>query len=256
MTAPYASVLVVVPTLGERLDYLAQTFDSLAAQDHPGLSVVVVGPATASDARALAGRFGFAYADEQGRSLSDAINQGWATAEADVLAWIGDDDLLEPGAVSRATAALGADRSASMVYGRCRYIDGDGAEIFVARPGRFGAWFARYGKDFIPQPGSFQRATSVRAVGGVDPTLRFAMDLDLFLKLRTAGRLVYLPHVQASFRLHDASLTMSNPDPGVESEAVRRRYMGRAALTSRPVVAPVLEGVARVWSALQWRHVL
>ena len=253
------SVLLVVPTLGERLDYLEQTLASIAAQEHAGLSVLVVGPGTGDGARGLAERFGHRYVDETGRSLSAAIVQGWAETEAlraDVLAWLGDDDLLAPGAVARATAALAEHPDAPMVYGRCRYIDADGTEIFTARPGRIAVWFSRFGQDVIPQPGSFQRASAVRAVGGVDAGLRYAMDLDLFLRLRREGRFVYLPHTQAAFRLHPTSLTMSNAEPGVEAAMVRERYLGPVGRALLPVSRPVFRVAAKVWAALQWRHLV
>ena len=128
------------------------------------------GPPRAATPRRCADRYGFRWIDEAGRSLSAAINQGWADAD-DATSWRGSATTTcsPPVRSTRACEALVRKPRAPMVYGRCQYIDADGAEIFVARPGRFAVWFSRFGQDVIPQPGSFQRASAVRDVGGDRP---------------------------------------------------------------------------------------
>jgi hypothetical protein len=81
------------------------------------------------------------------------------------------------------------------------------------------------------------RLADFRAVGGLDETLRFAMDLDLLLKLRRRGRLVAVDRPVSSFRWHASSLTVSDRTASLaESEQVKRRYL-----------APTLRLLAPVW---------
>ena len=221
-----AEVLVVVPTLGTRPDYIAETFDSLDAQAGVRLTVAVVAPAGADAVRAECERRGYTFVAQSGRGISNAINEGWLAAGkgAEFWAWLGDDDLLTRDSLRLATEHLRRRSGAAMVFGRCRYIDDAGRLLFEVHPGRLAAVLLRWGPDLVPQPGSLARASAVRAVGLLDESLRFAMDLDLFLRLRAQGTIDYLPAALGAFRWHAGSTTVLGPTASdAEARQVRRR---------------------------------
>ena len=183
MSAP---VLLVVPTLGRRLDFLQQTLDSIAAQD-VAADVVLVTPRDATAARDLAAERGARVVDDPG-SLPAAVNVGVATAGPDhrYVNWIGDDDLLAPGSLASTTRALSADPGRVVAYGACAYIDDQGRHLWTSQAGRWAQRILPWGPDLIPQPGMLVRLDAWQAVGGVDASLRFAFDLDLLLKVSVA----------------------------------------------------------------------
>lgn len=228
---PAVDVCVVVPTLGQRPDYLRLTLDSLQGQRGVGVRVVVVAPASAQAVREECARRGIDFVAQTGRGMSQAINQGWVTRGegAEFWAWLGDDDLLPQGSLEAAVAALRRSPRAAMAYGRCAYIDAEGGTLFEARPGRFASWLLRWGPDLVAQPGSLARASVVRESGLLDERLRFAMDLELFLRLKDAGGLVYVPRTLAAFRWHEGSTTVGDPGASdAEAREVRRRtWVGR-----------------------------
>jgi GT2 family glycosyltransferase len=230
----------VVPSLGARPELLRRTLASIRDQALPGVHCVVVAgsevPGLAADVAGL----GAELVLQRTPGLSQAINEGWAHrgAEFDAWTWLGDDDELLPGSLLRSTGALVERPSASMVYGRCRYVDVDGRALWTARPGRFAAAIAPWGPNLIPQPGSLLRAAAVRRAGVLDPTLRYAMDIDLFLRLRRVGELVYVPHELALFRWHEGSTTVAN-------QAASDRELAAVLARYRPVPAPWWEGAAR-----------
>lgn len=228
------TTLIVVPTLGERMDLLDACLASVLGQDTPLRLVVVTTPARLDAVRALVEDRG-SVVPQQRPGLSAAINIGWESARAgeSLFAWIGDDDLLEPGSLERATAVLHRNPNASMVYGACRIIDQDGYELFVSRPGRLeSSWLLEYGSNLIAQPGTVFRRAAVDAVGPLDESLKLAMDLDLFLRLRRWGPLVRTGHVLASYRRHEDTLTLTNFDLSrQEARMVQRR-------TRRPLPVP------------------
>jgi GT2 family glycosyltransferase len=230
-------VRIVVPTLGHRPEYLLQTLASVRAQDLP-VDLVVVCPPAAGDARSAAERHDARVLDDPG-SLSAAVNMGLSlpAGSATYGNWIGDDDLLLPGSLAATAAALDGDGGAVAAFGACTYIDEQGRELWVSRAGRAAAWLLPWGPDLVPQPGMLFRLADFRAVGGLDETLRFAMDLDLLLKLRRRGRLVAVDRPVSSFRWHASSLTVSDRTASLaESEQVKRRYL-----------APTLRLLAPVW---------
>ena len=238
------SVLCVVPTLGQRPDYLVEALDSLQRQDHPGLTVVVVAPADAEHVRAETDRRGLALVVQQGSGLSGALNEGFRAhgERHEFWAWLGDDDTLTTGSVALTADFLRRHPDTSMVYGRCAYVDEAGRLLHVVRPGPLAARLMRWGPNLVPQPGSLARATAVRKAGLLDETLRYAMDLDLFLRLQDVGPVRYLPNTLATFRWHAASTTVADSAASeTEARAVRARTW-----TGRRSGGPLLEPFARV----------
>jgi GT2 family glycosyltransferase len=93
----------------------------------------------------------------------------------------------------------------------------------------------------------------VRQVGLLDESLRYAMDLDLFLRLQDAGPVRYLPEALATFRWHPASTTVaSSAASEAEARAVRartwtgRRSLGRAGEPLAMLAGRVLHKVQRI----------
>jgi len=234
--AGVADVLLVVPTLGQRTALLAATLASVTGQRGVGVDVVTVVPTGAVAARDLATAAGAAVVDDPG-GLTAAIAAGFATADGQrYLAWLGDDDLLAPGSLAATVAALDADPTAVAAFGYCRYIDGAGRTVATSRAGRLAPLLLGWGPNLLPQPGALFRADAVAAVGGLDPTLSYAMDLDLYLRLRRRGRLVAVPRTVSAFRWHADSATVSGRDASIaEHQAVQRRYLPPALASLAPL---------------------
>ena len=161
--------------------------------------------------------------------------------------WIGDDDLLEPGSLASAAAALDRDPGAVVAFGYCHYIDDQGRRLFTSRAGRCAPWLMTWGPDLVPQPGALFRTTALREVGPVDASLNYAMDLDLLLRLRRLGRFVNTRKVLASFRWHATSATVANRTPSLaESELVKRRHLSSRVRWTAPLWERPVRGATRL----------
>jgi GT2 family glycosyltransferase len=251
--AEQARVLIVIPTLGLRPELFSLTLQSILDQPAEPADIVVVLPADASAVREMATAVGAQLLDDPG-SMSAAINAGFSLAGPQHLYanWIGDDDLLAPDALAAAAKALDADSTAVVAFGHCDYIDSDGGLLFTSKAGRLAPWLMTWGPDLVPQPGALFRLTAVRDVGLLDPSLRYAMDLDLLLRLRKRGRFVNTGKVLSSFRWHSSSTTVANRTPSLEeAEQVKRRYL--SPLQRR--LAPVWERPVRLATRLAARRV-
>lgn len=230
-------VLLVVPTLGQRVDYLRQALASIIEQPGCEVDLVVVAP-SGTPADEIAWRAGARVVPDPQRGLSGAINAGIAAAspETEFFGWLGDDDLLRPGSLPSTIAALRANPKGVMAYGWCDYVNGEGSTFFASRAGSWAARIIGWGPNLVPQPGSLMRLPAVQHVGGLDENLSFAMDLDLFLKLRRHGELIPVGRTLAAFRWHDESLTVSQQQASLnESDAVRRRQMSSLPSFTWPV---------------------
>lgn len=232
---------VVVPTLGQRPEYLELSLQSI--RDAGEAYILLVAPASFdSSSLAGAGLIDQALA-ETGTTLPAAINQGFDALPPSVryIAWLGDDDLLRPRSLEITQAYLDAHAKSSVVYGRCDYIDETGVVVWTNRSGPWAAPLLRVGPDLIPQPGSLFRRSAFIATGGLRTDLGWAFDLDIFLRLSRFGRLSYVRRTLAAFRWHAGSLSVGQRDNSVrEASQVRREFLPAwirpvSAVWERPV---------------------
>ena len=224
----FSSVLVVVPTLGVRQDWLRSSIHSILSQEDVDVRVRVVAP-TAAALRPICSELGVELVECDRKGLGVAINRGWKDAgEFEYVTWLGDDDLLAPGSLASTTAVMSANADIAMAYGAVRYIDGAGSSLWLQRPGRFAAWYLSYGKNLVPQQGSLLRRSLVLQIGGIDETYKSAMDQDLFSRLLDGRSFAYVRQELAAFRLHDSNITVTKGDGGAnEGEQIRMRHAGR-----------------------------
>ncbi|MBK9738946.1 MAG: glycosyltransferase [Actinobacteria bacterium] len=232
-------ILLVVATLGERIDFLRETLTSIRGQSVAS-DVVIVAPAGKELVSALAAEFGAELIPDPG-SLTGAINLGMASARAghDYVNWLNDDDLLEPGSLAATVGALDADRTAVVAFGACRYIDPEGRELWISKAGPWAPRVLKWGPDLIPQPGMLVRRSAWDAVGGLDESFRFAFDLDLLLKLQKLGGLVDVGTVVSSFRWHPDSLTVGDRTTNIEESERAKRL----------ALSPTARRIAWLWEA-------
>jgi GT2 family glycosyltransferase len=231
------AVGVVVPTIGERPQYLETTLKSIR---EAGESFIVLVGRKGFDASSYqkAGLVDL-YTDEVETSVPNKINQGFRALPENIeyITWIGDDDLLSPGALGIAVQALEKPEKPVLVYGHCQYIDSDGNDVLVKRSGRWAVPLLRFGPQLIPQPSAFFRKDAFEKVGGLSNRFQFAFDFDLFLKLTNLGKAVFIDQILSSHRWHATSLTYSR-----RWESVREASKVRVSN-----LAPVVRLISFVW---------
>lgn len=167
-------------------------------------------------------------AEKEGISLAGKISELMLSTSDDCkyIGWIGDDDIILPGAMQACFEVLEAEEDATLVYGACDYIDESGSVLFTNRSGQWASRLLRFGPQLIPQPGSVMRRTAFEKAGGLDPSFNMAFDFDIFLKLGQLGKLRYVPKTLAQFRWHAGSLSVRRRGPAVleASRARRENY--------------------------------
>jgi hypothetical protein len=224
---------VVVPTIGQRPQYIESTLRSIrsAGQTY----VVLVGRADFNGrAHADSGLVDL-YLDEGGPSLPGKINQGFRAIpkEIEYITWVGDDDLLSPGALLRALDVMEGPEKPVLVFGHCQYIDSDGNDVLVKRTGSWAVPLLRFGPQLIPQPSAVFRRDAFEKIGGLSTKYEFAFDFDLFLRLSKLGKSVFIDAITSSHRWHATSLTYSR-----RWDSVREGSMAR--VSNLPLIARIV----------------
>ncbi len=228
---------IVVPTLGNRPDYLEQCLRSIksAGDAH----ILLVAPASfKSDGLRTAGLVDSVVIDAGG-GLAAAINQGIRALPITVefVNWLGDDDLLTASSLVDSSKALDENDQTVMAFGSCDYVDGEGQTVWVNNTGQWAVPLLRFGPDLIPQPGALFRRSAFDKVGGLRTDLGWAFDFDLFIRLSKVGRLRFINQTLAKFRWHPESLSVEH----------RKKSVAEASLVRVSHLPAYLKPISFIW---------
>lgn len=219
-------VLVVIPTLGKRLEYLRLALESITTQSVK-CDIVLVYPLNNVAAKKLGTEFGVLHLDDPG-DMSSAVNLGIASAKSnhEFIVWMGDDDLLYPNSLATSMAALDKNPKATVAFGYCDYVNENGLKIFSSRAGSLAPWIMTWGPNLVPMMGLMMRKDSLNKAGIFNKDLKYAMDLDMLLRLRRIGPFVNTKTTLSAFRWHSTSQTVTNrPKVLDETEKIKRTYL-------------------------------
>jgi hypothetical protein len=159
----------------------------VAAQSYGAVEHIVIdGRSDDGTVERLAAAAGVRWVSEPDRGQVDAINKGFRMATGSMLGWLNADDVLLPDAVARVVEAFGRDPRLGLVYGDCRIVEDEGEVLTWRAPRRLTLPLLEAGSS-IPQPGSFVARWAYERIGWLDESFELAMDVDLWLRLLSAG---------------------------------------------------------------------
>jgi glycosyltransferase involved in cell wall biosynthesis len=188
--------------------FIRQCIDSCVAQGIANAEVLVLDGASTDGTQEILASYGdrVRWRSQPDRGQSDAINQGVALARGELIAWINSDDYYTTAASLRPVVdAFDRDPLLDVVYGDGERVDVDGRPIgvFHAPPYTGVADLLANPLAFVLQPCLVFRRALFLDVGGLDETLHYAMDYDLWLRMFPAARATrHLDVVVASARYH------------------------------------------------------
>src|SRR5690606_37314011 len=113
--------------------------------------------------------------------------EGFRRATGDILAWINSDDRYLPHAFARVGEFFAQHPKVGFANSDVNHVDQNNQFIrraYSFRPNHL--LTANLGQNGMPQPGCFWRRHVYEAVGGIDASLRFCMDLDLLIRMTGA----------------------------------------------------------------------
>ena len=232
MIADQPLVSIITPSLNQAA-FIEAAIESVLAQDYPNIEYIVVDGGSTDGTLDILRRYGerVRWISEPDAGQSDAINKGVRLTQGEILAWMNADDQYAPQAVSRAVAELQAHSQAALVYGHAEFTDQAGRVIApCVRVEPFDLYRLLHSLDYIVQPTTFFRRDAFLAVGGLDSSLRYCLDYDLWIKLALRYQVRYLPELLARVRVYPATKTASGGLERLnEIERMVRRY-GRRRL--------------------------
>lgn len=234
-------VSIITPSFNQAA-FLQQTLNSVLQQDHHDLEYLVVDGGSRDGSvdiiRQSASRLAW-WVSEPDSGQADAINKALAHARGEVVAWLNSDDYYLPGTVRAAARVFQVHPDAVLVYGNMLAVDEANRitnKLVYQQVSLEDLMCFR----IIGQPAAFIRRSALEAVGGLDTSLHMLLDHQLWIRLATVGRMIYVGETWAAARYH----------PRAKNRASARDF-GREAfrilewMSKEPSLAPVFPGVRR-----------
>ncbi len=218
-------ISIVTPSFNQGR-YLAATIESVIAQQGDfALDYLIVDGGSQDDSVAIIQHYEqllaekrweircreiiYRWHSEADRGQADAIIKGFRLADGEILAWLNSDDTYVEGALRTIARYFAANPEVAVVYGDAHYVNEAGAVVGSYPTGPFDAQLLPV-FNFICQPAVFFRSSALLTVGGLDPSLQFVMDYDLWIRLSQKFVFHYLCQPLATYRLHRESKTVSS----------------------------------------------
>jgi len=218
---------VVTPSLNQGR-FLEEAILSVLQQDYPRIEHIVVdGGSTDETLEILSRHAHLRWVSESDSGQAAAINKGFRMASGEVFGWLNADDYYLPGAVEAAVAIMRAT-GCGLVHGGWRRVDEDGHLLRDVDVVPFDFKRQLEEVNVVCQPGAFFARDAYWAVGGVDESYEYAMDYELWLKLGARYPVCHVDRVQAAYRYHEHSKSISRYDAfGPETIRASRSHGGR-----------------------------
>jgi glycosyltransferase involved in cell wall biosynthesis len=242
---------VIMPShCGER--WIDLSLRSIVAEAADGIEILVVDSADSSAARDIAQKHSdrlhiriFERRDLP--SWHSKTNFGARIAESEHICWLGVDDLWLPGRAAAVRAWLAAFPETPLHFAPSAIIDKDGREL--------GVWHCPFPaeralesdfvierllvQNFMAAPAPVFRKNAWLSCGGLDESLWYTADWDMWLKLAARGPTCYHDDVTVGFRIHSGSLTVTGSgkaeDFKHQMEAVLERHLSGLGSHSKRV---------------------
>lgn len=230
------------------MEHLEEALASIEAQDYPNLEVIFSDDGSTDGTverirqYAAESRFEVKLLRHQHTSLAGNWNNCVANAFGGYIKFLFQDDLMQPNCISRMVELALRDPKVSLVFSPREIVyEGkeapkspawkiaqsyavlhtgwsdlrdiqDGAALLGDPALSKGAW----NKIGEPSIVLLKRQTLID-VGGFDPNLCQLIDLDMWYRLMTAGKVGFVDETLSSFRVHDKQLSVDNAHSGKAS---------------------------------------
>lgn len=214
-------VTIVTPAYNQG-EYLAETIESVLAQDYPHVEYIVINDGSTDDTASVISRYEerIQAVSRENRGQAATLNEGWSMASGKLVGYLSSDDLLDPGAISRLVSELTAAAGAVVVYCDFRLVDAKGrflrdvcTEYFDRR---------RLTECLVcqPGPGALFHRHILKDVGGWNPHLRQVPDFEFWTRVSRCGSFVRVPTPLASCRVHEESASFRKLDASRSDEII------------------------------------
>lgn len=220
IAAPLLSVTVLNYNYGH---FLPTCLESILSQTFTDFEVILINDTSTDNSLEIIQPY---LNDKRIRLVDHKVNQGFVGSLIEgaelsrgkyITVISADDWVLDPTAFSKQITVLEQDPEVVFAYtayghfeveGKCEHV-WRAAETSYIRPGRE-SFEEIVLNPYILHSGTIIRKTAYIAIGGYTPTLRYAVDVRMWLGLCHVGKVAYINEILYAYRRHGSSMS-KNP---------------------------------------------
>lgn len=226
---PWPKISIVTPSYNQG-EFIEETILSVINQGYPNLEYIIIDGGSIDNTREVIqqyDQFISYWISEADDGQSHAIEKGLQQCSGDIFNWLNSDDYLEEGALKK--IALHFLKKNIDVLCTASYLVSAGKKIAVHPQTYRGknllvniGWATR-----LNQQGMYYRLNVIRNMGGINRTLHYCMDLEMWLRylLRYGNERVHFSsEILTCFRVHEDSKTQKFDKAGDNYSLFRNEY--------------------------------
>jgi len=204
----WLKISVVTPSYNQGR-FIERTIQSVLSQNIPHLEYIVCDGGSKDNTIDILRSYGerLKWVSEKDAGQADAVNKGIRATSGEIIGWINSDDVYYPNALQTVLSFFAAHPDVDVIFGEANHID-ENDEILE----RYYTedWDYERLKDicYICQPSVFFRRRVLQKYGLLDPSLRYCMDYEYWLRLGQEIEFVRLPQFLAGSRMYRDNKTL------------------------------------------------
>ncbi|MBD3305824.1 glycosyltransferase [candidate division KSB3 bacterium] len=200
--SPWPTISVITPSYNKG-PFIEETIRSVLLQGYPDVEYLFLDGGSTDQTIAILHKYTtwFSYwVSEPDRGQSHAFNKGLSKATGSIVFWLNADDICYPNAFHIGAQAFQHPSRPRLVIGAHHRIN-EASEVIDVEYPNFTSW-AEYAlrRCIIRQDATFFDRELFRELGGLDETLHYTMDRDLFLRVTRHYPPLLLDQVVSAFR--------------------------------------------------------
>jgi len=227
----WPKISIVTPSYNQGR-FLEETIRSVLMQGYPNLEYIIMDGGSTDNSVEIIKKYEpwlTSWVSEKDNGQADAIHRGFEKATGEIIGWLNSDDYLLSGALKKVGKAFVDETEQELIIGGGIVVDERGTLLrkSYSFPQNFTSLLSL--GQFAMQMSSFWRRDAYRAVGGLDSTLHFCFDYDLFIRLAKRKPPSGIDDLLSAFRIHGESKTSTIWETVAlpEIEVVKRRYFSK-----------------------------
>jgi len=198
-------ISIITPSYNQG-DYIEETILSVLNQTYQNIEYIIIDGGSIDNTLEIINK----YRDridivisEKDKGQSDAINKGFRLASGVLSGWINSDDILYSHCVEELVATYKRSPDAAIFFSPyLDFINGSGDYLQTKYSPITGKKYLLYKNYDLHQQASFYNSRILEKINYLDESIRYCMDLDLWLKLLDYGNIIPISNEpQGAFRI-------------------------------------------------------
>ena len=223
-------ITIITPSYNQG-QYIEQTIRSVLEQGYPNLEYIIIDGGSTDQTVDIIRKYEkhiSYWVSEPDQGQAHAINKGLAKATGEVFNWLNSDDYYQPGALREVGERFAENKKLQVLcgYTHC-YFDETGKTSHTYQMGIKPTVAQTCLNIEMNQPGTFYRTPEIKVLGGVNQSLRYVFDNELWMRFLCQfgqNHIQFTEQLMVHFRLHGNSKSVGEGFGLFNKEQEQIRY--------------------------------